>query len=299
MSAKKRRQQELSELTDVRASQQKAMEDVQRQLRTATRFAVIALVVVWLLALGFWSGLESLIPLYVAGGLTLAMGVVALMVRRNLSKSRELGMMMGGEGLSERQRTQLEQRIHKGDTAAILTRAQMQMQEDPRKALETLEKADLEKGQKLLAHQVRAMRAMIHLNLGEVKAARSLADAIDLQKAPDPKTRANLASVVAESWARSGNPIEASQLLNKFDPEEADMKDVRVQIYRARAFAEAHRNKLNPMRKALKELEAVSPQLLAVFVGQKRVHPMLMQEARRRLEKSGMIPNPRIQGARR
>jgi hypothetical protein len=300
VSAKKRRQQQdLSQLTDLQATRDEAMAGVLSQLKTAARAAVIALVVIWLLAAGFASGLESILPVYIAAGLTVALAVVALIVWRNLRKSRELGLMMGGEGLSSEQKTKLEARVEKGDATAILTRAQMEMQGNPRQALETLERADLAKTQRVLAHQIRAMRSMLHLNLGEVKAARELADEIDVQKAPDPKSRANLAGVVAEAWARSGNPIEASELLDKFDPEEADMKDIRIQLYRARAFAAAHRNKLNPMRKALKELEAVSPQLLAVFVAQKRVHPMLMKEARRRLEKSGMIPNPRIQGVRR
>jgi hypothetical protein len=162
-----------------------------------------------------------------------------------------------------------------------------------------LEKVDLQKAQKLVAAQVRAMRAMIHLNLGEVKASREIVEQLDLKVAPDPKTRANLAAVQAEAWARSGNPIEAGELLDKYDPEEKDFDDVKLQLYRARVFACAHKQDLPGMRRALKALTAISPQLAAMFVGQKRVHPLLEKEARKLLEKSGLVPKPKFQVQRR
>jgi hypothetical protein len=173
------------------------------------------------------------------------------------------------------------------------------MQSEPKEALITLETVDLKKAQKLVAAQVRAMRGMIHLNLGEVTAARELAEDIDLAKAPDPKLRANLSAVVAESWARSGNAIEASELLDKYDADDADFSDVRMQLLRARAFTCAHRQDIKGMKKALKQLLAISPQLAGMFVGQKRIHPLLQKEARRQLEKSGFAPKQRVQTARR
>lgn len=280
-----------------------ALATAKGQLRTAAKVTVIALLVVWLLALGFWSGLNSLIPIYIAAVLTVAALVGAVLVRRNLSKSQELGDMLGGGDLTPEEKAarleKLEVRVQKGESAAIMAMAQLQMQDEPKEALKTLERANLDKGPKLVAHQIRGMRAMIHLNLGEVKDARALADAIDLNKMPDPKSRANLVGVVAEAWARSSNPIEAVELLDKYDPEDKDFGDVKVQLLRARVFASAHRNDLNRMRGAMKRLEEMSPQLLAVFVGQKRVHPLLQKEARKRLEKSGLIPRQKVQGARR
>lgn len=300
-AAKKRRQAQeaLSSLSDPRAAQAEAMEGIRRQLRSAGRFALIALVAVWLLAISFWQGLESTIPLWIAGAVTVAIAAVAILVRRNLAKSQELGQLVGGNQVSPDQLSKLQAKVEKGDVNSILTLAQIQMQEDPKQALATLEQADLSKAQKVMANQIRITRAMIHLNQSELKAARDLCEAVDLDKAPDARSRANLAAVVAEAWARTGNPIEASELLDKFDPASSDLKDLRVQLLRARAFAEAHRKKVEPMRKALKDLEAMSPQLLAIFVGQKRVHPLLAQEARKRLEKTGMIPRPKIQTARR
>lgn len=135
---------------------------------------------------------------------------------------------------------------------------------------------------------------MLHLNLGELKAARELSEDIDLDKTPDLATRANLAGIVAEAWARSGNPIEADELLGKYDPDAKGLQDVKVQIHRARAFVGAHRNDLNKMKRALKDLEDISVQLLAAFVGGKRIHPLLAKEARKRMERSGMVPRPKI-----
>jgi hypothetical protein len=116
--------------------------------------------------------------------------------------------------------------------------------------------------------------------------------------APDSKSRANLAAVVAEAWARSGNPIEATEQLAKYDPDDAELKEVRLQLLRARAFAAAHKNDVQAMKRALKQLEEISPQLMAMFVG-RRVHPLLEQEAKRLLERSGVLPKAKVQFQRR
>lgn len=296
---KYRAKEEREALKDLAKAKGDALGAARKQLRTASKVALIALVVIWLLALAFFSGLRSFVPVYIAAGLTLAMAIAALLIRRNLGKSEELGqLLVEGSDLPAEERAQriakLEDRVAKGDPAAIIAKAQLQMQEAPKEALVTLELVNLEKAQKLVASQVRAMRAMIHLNLGDVNAARELVEGIDMQKAPDLKTRANLAGVVAEAWARSGNPIEARDLLDKYDPAEKDFEDVRVQLLRARVFACVHGNDLKGMRRALKQLEEISPQLMALFLGQKRIHPLLQQEAKKKLEKSGLMPRPRI-----
>ena len=284
-------QDELKNLSDPTKARDEALASARSQIRTLAKIVGIALIVIWLIALGFWSGLNSPVPLIIAGVLTLAAAIGAFFVQRNMAKSAALGDLIGDPNMSPEERAAriatIQEKVDKGDVSAILTKAQIEMQQDARMALATLESANLEKAPKLVANQVRGMRAMIHLNHGEVQAARKLADDIPLEKTPDPKARANLAGIVAEAWARSGNPIEAGELMEKYDPNAADMSDVKVQLWRARAFSSAHRNDLGGMRKAMKQLQEVSPQLLAVFVGQKRVHPLLAKEARKRLEKAG------------
>ncbi len=295
-------QSELKSLADPTKARDDALATARGQIRTLAKVAGIALVVIWLLALGFWSGLRSSIPLWIAGVLTVAAAVGAFFVRRNMAQSAALGDLIGDPDMSPEERAAriatIQEKVDKGDVSAILTKAQIEMHDDARKALATLEQANLDKAPKLVANQVRGMRAMIHLNHGEVQAARQLADDIPLEKTPDPKARANLAGIVAEAWARSGNPIEAGELMDKYDPDAADMSEVKVQLWRARAFLSAHRNDLGGMRKAMKQLQEVSPQLLGVFVGQKRVHPLLAKEARKRLEKAGFA-RQQVQMARR
>ncbi|MEM7674826.1 MAG: hypothetical protein AAF449_02355 [Myxococcota bacterium] len=298
----KEAQAELKSLGDPTKARDDALASARNQIVTLAKVVGIALVVIWLIALGFWSGLNSTIPLWIAGVLTVAAAVGAVLIRRNMAKSAELGDLIGDPDMSPEERAsriaKIQVKVDKGDVTAILTKAQIEMHDDAKVALATLESANLEKAPKMVANQVRGMRAMIHLNHGEVQAARQLADAIPLEKTPDPKARANLAGIVAEAWARSGNPIEAGELMEKYDPNASDMADVKVQLWRARAFSSAHRNDLGGMRKAMKQLQEVSPQLLGIFVGQKRVHPLLAKEARKRLEKAGFA-RPQIQMARR
>ncbi|MBX2813518.1 MAG: hypothetical protein KTR25_17000 [Myxococcales bacterium] len=289
---------ELARLSDTSAQRADALDQARRQVGILFKVAAGTVVTVWLLALGFWSGLGSYVPLYIAALLTALVGAGVWWVRRNLGRSEELGALMGGPELNEsdraRRTAQLASRVEKGEHGAILAKAQLEMHGDPRLALTTLEQADLSKGQKLVLNQIRGMRAMLHLNLGEVNAARTLADDIELEKTPDLATRANLSGIVAEAWARSGNPVDADELLDKFDPSERKFQDVRVQLFRARAFAGAHRNNVGKMKKALKDLEGVSTQLLIGFVGGKRVHPLLTKEARKRLERAGAVPRPKV-----
>jgi hypothetical protein len=302
--AKQRAKEERDKLQDLARAKGDALGAARKQIKTAARVALIAQVVIWLVAISMYSGLKTAIPFYVAAGLTVAMLIAALLIRRNLGKSEELGQMLSQSGdLSAEERAdrvaKLEERVAKGEAAAIIAKAQLEMQDSPKDALATLEKVDLDKAQKMVAAQVRAMRSMIHLNLGEVSAARELAEQIDLQKAADLKMRANLAGVVAEAWARSGNPIEANQLLDKYDPNDKDFEEMKVQLLRARVFACVHQSDLKGMRRALKLLEEISPQLMAAFLGQKRIHPLLQQEAKKRLEKSGFMPKQKIVAQRR
>ncbi len=304
-SKKRQAQEDLKALQDMaQGGRGEAMATAQRQIRTVSKVAAIALVVIWLLALGFWGGLHSRVPIYVALGFTIALAVGAFVIWRNLGKSNELGALLGDASdltPEEKQRRidKLEARVQKGDAAASITKAQLVMQDAPKEALTILEAINLDKTQKAVAHQVRGMRAMIHLNAGEVKMARALADDIDLGRVPDLKGRANLSAIVAEAWARSGNPIEGGELLDKYDVSDKAFKEIEVQLLRARVFACVHQSNFKAMKKAVKQLCEISPQLLGIFVGQKRIHPLLQQEARKQLEKSGLMPKQRIQAARR
>ena len=168
------------------------------------------------------------------------------------------------------------------------------MQEDPKKALTTLESINLDKVMAPVAAQVRAMRAMIHLTLGETAEARQLADALDLGKQQDAKSRAMFATVAAEAWARTGQAKKAVETLELFNPEDPEFAELKPQMWRARAFAYAASNDTKAVSRALKRLADLNPQLLAMFVNTKKVHPLLEREAKQMVMRMGVVPRKMV-----
>ncbi len=255
---------------------------------------VLALIWVGALFLVRW----SIIPVAVAAVLT-AVGVGAsIWIVRYVNKSRQLGALLKGAGESEEGRQEalkrLESDYKKGDVQASIARAQLEMQEDPRKALATLESVDLSKQLGPVADQVRCTRATIHLQLGEIQEARALVDKMELGKQQDVKTRAMFAAVAGETWGRTGQGKKGLELLEVFNPDDPELSEMRVQMWRARAFAAAGAGDMKAAGRALRKLSEMSPQLLGMFVGAKRVHPMLQQEAKQILMRSGAVPRKMV-----
>jgi len=106
---------------------------------------------------------------------------------------------------------QLDASYRKNDTTAIFARAQLEMQDDPKKALATLERIDLSKVLGTVADETRAQRAMIHLTMGDVGPARQLVDNIDLGRQRDAKTRAMLTAVCARPGHAPAPPKRPSK----------------------------------------------------------------------------------------
>jgi hypothetical protein len=255
---------------------------------------VLALVWVVALALLRW----SVIPAIGAGVLTVLGAGVGVWLVRYVNKSRELGALLKAANETEEGRKEalkkLETDFKKGDVQASIARAQLEMQDDPRKALLTLEGIDLARQLGPVADQVRCMRATIHLQLGELQEARALVDKMELGKQQDVKTRAMFAAVAGEAWGRTGQGKKASELLEVFNPEDPELGEMRVQMWRARAFAAAGTGDMKAAGRALRKLADMSPQLLGMFVGAKKVHPMLQQEAKQILMRSGAVPRKMV-----
>jgi tetratricopeptide (TPR) repeat protein len=254
------------------------------------------LAVVWIVA--FFLIKWSIIPIIVAGVLTVGAAGAAVWVVRYVNKSRELGALLKAANETEEGRKEalkkLETDFKKGDVQAAIARAQLEMQEDPRKALATLEAVDLSRQMAPVADQVRCTRATIHLQLGEVQEARALVDKMELGKQQEVKTRAMFAAVAAEAWGRTGQGKKAVELLEVFNPEDPDLAEMRVQMWRARAFAHASAGDMKAAARALKKLAEINPQLLGMFVAAKKVHPMLQQEAKQQLMRSGAVPRKMV-----
>ncbi len=233
----------------------------------------------------------------VAGGLTVIVAGVMLWVFRYMKKSEALGAILREAETEEGRKKALEKLetgFKKGDTQAILARAQLEMQEDPRKALATLEAVNLDKLLAPVADQFRAMRAMIHLTLGETAQGRTLADNLDLGKQQEPKTRAMFATVASEAWARTGNAKKAIETLELFNPEDPEFAEMRAQMWRARAFAYAHLNDAKGVGRALRKLADMNPHLLGMFIGTKKIHPLLEREAKQIVMRTGAVPRKMV-----
>jgi hypothetical protein len=195
--------------------------------------------------------------------------------------------------------TELETKFKKDDAAAVFAKAQLEMQEDPRAALKTLESLKLEKLMAPMADEARAQRAMIHLILGETDEARGLVDKIDLSRHKEPKSRATMGAIVGEAWARTGQAKKAVELLETFDLNDALYADIKPQLLRARAFAYAWASNTKQMKGALRALSSINAQFLTGFITKKRnpmgvsprgVHPALEKEAFEMLMRSGAVP---------
>jgi hypothetical protein len=260
----------------------------------------IPIVGVWMIGLFIFGMSHSSTAKGFALGLPAAVTLAALglvfWVMRQAKKARGVASILSKVETAEDRKAaigELEASFKKKDPAAIFAKAQLELQEDPKKALSTLEQIDLGKVMAPIADEALAQRAMIHLMLGEVSPARQLVDNIDLSRHQEARTRAMLAAVVAEAWARSGQAKKAVETLQVFDPEDSAYEQLRPQLYRAHAFASAYTNDIKGMRRALKKLLDQDARLLGAFVV-KKTHPLLQKEVKKLLEQSGQMPRKMV-----
>jgi hypothetical protein len=234
----------------------------------------------------------QIIALAVPAVLTAAAAALVIWVVRQARKAQGVaGILSRVETKDERQAAlaELESKYKGNDPTAVFARAQLLLQEDPRKALEALETINLSKVMANVADEARGQRAMIHLMLGEVSPARDLADGIQLSRHQDPRSRAMLAAVVGEAWARSGQAKRAVDTLSLINADDPELVQLRPQLLRAQAYAFAHAEDQKNARRVLRRLGEQDPRLLGGFVN-KKTHPLLQREAKKLLEQSGALP---------
>ena len=277
-----------------------SLPDTKDQLRQLLGRLAIPVVAAWvlfgLLAAIVYSPTWKIVLISVPVIVTLLAAGLVVFALRQAKKARGVaGILSSVETDADRKAAieKLEASSQKNDPAAIFALAQLELQGDPKKALKTLERIDLGKVMAPIADEARGQRAMIHLMLGDVSEAKTLVSSIDLKRHQEPRTRAMLAAVSAEAWARSGEAKKAVETLGLFDPEDEAFKEIRPQLYRALAYACAYTNDLQGMRRCLKKLAAQDVRLLGGFL-MKRTHPLLQKEAKRALEQSGQVPRKMI-----
>ncbi|HEY3501009.1 MAG TPA: hypothetical protein VGK73_40225 [Polyangiaceae bacterium] len=233
-----------------------------------------------------WKGILLGIPSLIT---VLAIGLLVFALRQAKKARGVAGILSRVETAEDRKAAIAELETKKKDPSAIFAKAQLELQEDPQKALKTLEGINLGKVMAPVADEARGQRALIHLMLGDVNDARNLVSGIDLKRHQEPRTRALLAAVSAEAWARSGEARKAVETLGLFDPEDKTFDQLKPQLYRAWSYAYAYTNDLAGMKRSLKKLLAQDARLLGGFL-MKRTHPLLQKEAKKLLEQSGQVP---------
>lgn len=256
----------------------------------------VPLLVVWFIGAMLAGFLTSPVIRWLALGVPAALTVAAIglmiWVVRQARKAQGVAGILSkaAETKDGRQAAlaELDSKYKGNDPTATFARAQLLLQEDPRKALEALEGINLSKVMASVADEARGQRAMIHLMLGEVPPARDLVDGIQLGRHQDARSRAMLASVVAEAWARSGQAKRAVDTLSLINPEDPELAQLRPQILRAQAYAYAHADDMKGARRALRRLGDQDVRLLGGFMS-KKTHPLLQREAKKLLEQSGAV----------
>lgn len=281
-------------LADARSKQPDPLASFQpRQL--ALRLGLPALIA-WVIAFL----IPGWIPKVVVGVLTLGLvGIVVYVLRRVKRAQRVVDIVKQASSAEERKEAiqKLDADFKKDDAEAAFAKAQLQMQDDPREALRTLETIKLDRVMAPEADQARVQRAMIHLMLGETENARELVDKVNIEQHKEAKTRASIVAIIAEAWARSGQAKKAIELLDTLTVD-ADMDDLKPQLLRARAFSYAWANQTKQMKATLREMMGLNPQFLSGFITKKKhpmgvaprgVHPLLEKEAFDMLMRSGAV----------
>lgn len=224
------------------------------------------LAVVWALVIA--SG--SRIAMGVMGVTTGALIGLGVYVWRMVRKQQSLmGIMAkaqsGPEGRAEALKA-LDADGGDKDAMNLVVRAQLEAQDDPAKALATLESIDMKKLPFQVIHDVRALKVQLLLVHGRVDDAVSVANDIELAQIQQPDARVVAAASVAEAWGRGGKEEDALALLKAYNPEEQANPQVKVLLYYARIFSNFAKVRRELVRKDMTALCKEDPNYLGRFM---------------------------------
>lgn len=242
-------------------------------LFTRQGLITVALIIgaLWLIA----AAAETLWVTIVIGVLTLAiLGGLAWVYRwakKQQSKQLEMMQMLQAAQASPEARREVLDKLQaepgaNQDAMTKLARAQLEAQEDPDKAIATLESLDLSQIPAQAADEVRGLRVQLYLARNRVKDARAVADEIKAGAGTNAQSKAMLAAVVAEAFARTGKHEEALALLEGIQFGDPELGQIRYLLVFARIFANFASGKKERVRKDMLALAQENPQLLGRFV---------------------------------
>jgi len=181
-----------------------------------------------------------------------------------------------------------------GEAMKALARAQLIAATDPTGALEVLEEIDIAKAPALMQSDIRANLALLYLGVGRVADARPLVAEIRLDRAPQAKSKAMYAAVIAECHARSRRVDEALKLMETYSPDDPTYAEVAALLHRARVYTYVGAKKRGLAKKSMEAMIAMDPNTLAGFLQKKGSNPEISKMARGLLAKTGMMPKPQM-----
>jgi hypothetical protein len=152
------------------------------------------------------------------------------------------------------------------DVMTKLARAQLEAQEDPDKAILTLESLDISQVPGQAADEVRGLRVQLYLARNRIKDARAVADEIKAGAGTNGQSKAMLAAVVAEAFARTGKHDQALALLEDLNFQDPELGQIKYLLLFGRIFANFAAGKKERVRKDMVALASENPQLLGRFV---------------------------------
>ncbi len=226
---------------------------------------VVALVWVTALVTG------SKIVIGVVAVLTLALAGLLWYAFRQLRKQKDvIALLQNAQASPEARKAALEQLAaqdpNSKDVLNGIAKAQLQAQENPDAALQTLEGLDLAKVPKDAADQVRTFRAQLLLMKNRSREARDLADQINVPTSGPLQARAMMAAVVAEAWSRTGRHDGALVLLDDYKLDNPELGQTLPMLLFARVFTNFAAGRRDRVLKDLKQLMAMDMNLLGRFV---------------------------------
>lgn len=205
-------------------------------------------------------GLMGVVTLAAAGGL--------VWVYRYVKKQRDvMSLLQSAQGSPEARLAALAQLGGDDkDPLRMIARAQLEAQDDPKKAIATLESLDLAKVPSTSQDDVRLLRAQLYLATGRLREAATMADGINLGSAPNAQAKVMVAAIVGEAWARTGKADKALVILDELKLDDPSLGQGAILARMAKVFAAFHGGKKDKARKELEVLMRMDVNYLGRFV---------------------------------
>lgn len=213
----------------------------------------------------------SKIALGIVGVLTLAVAGGLFYLFRQASKQRKMLNILQAAQASPQARKEALEQLQADDAGGKdvlnqIARAQLQAQEDPDKALLTLEAIDMTKVPAAAADDVRSFRGQLYLWKNRIREAREQADLVKLSNAGSPQSKAMMAALIGEAWARTGKHEAALELLSTFNVDDPEFSQARLPLLFARIFANFASGKKERARKDINALMKMDINYLGRFL---------------------------------